>query len=487
MFGIKRLSQLTGKRVGVLPFTFAAAQLDEKLPDAIPFYVNQERDLFYLLGTEKIDAFVISEPRAKEFLPNYPQFIQIPEYITRTDYAFFFSAGRKDLSEAFSRQIRAVKKNGMLKAIQNKWISPSNIHAELPPPEQDAPKGVLRMGVVIGREPFSFIRNEKLAGYELETAQRAAAALGYGVEFVRLEQDELEQAITDGKVAFAASDISSALTSSGKLVFSEPHYNGGLVAIVPDKAKARATHMGLIPSIKFFLKEQAYSLHRSLWKDNHMRQVLGGLKTTLAIAVSAVFFGTILGIPLCMLRQSKRKTISIPADIVCALIYNIPILILLMGLYYVVFRRFGLSPLSAAITIFILRFTASSCRLYMTTLDHIGGVQIDAARALCLGKFTFFRRVILPQAAAYLAKPFREEIIRLVELTTVVGYISVWDLTKVVAWIRGRTYESFFPIAFATLLYFLLSLFLIAVISFLSKRFEASVRKRRPDTNHVIE
>ena len=487
VFGITRLNQLAGKRVGVLPFSFAAAQLDEKIPEAIPFYVNQERDLFYLLGTEKIDAFVISEPRAREHLPNYPQFIQIPEYITRVDYTFFFPADKKAICEAFSRQIRAMKKNGMLKAIQNEWVSPANEKAELPQDFQDAPNGVLRMGVAIDREPFSYLRNEKLVGYDIETAQRAAAAMGYGVELVRIERDELEQAITEGRVDFGTSDISSKLTSSGKLVYTEPHYNGGLIAIVPDKTKAKRVHMALIPQINFFLKEQWFSLRRSLWEDNHMRQVFGGFKTTLILAVSAVFFGTILGIPLCMLRQSKRKAISIPADIVCALIYNIPILILLMGLYYVIFRRFGLRPLSAAIVIFILRFMASSCRLYMTTLDRIGGVQIDAARALCLRNLTFFRKVIFPQAAAHLAKPFREEIIRLVELTTVVGYISVWDLTKVVDWIRGRTYESFFPIAFATLLYFILSFSLIAVISFISKKFEASLRKQKAETGHTLE
>ena len=169
------------------------------------------------------------------------------------------------------------------------------------------------------------------------------------------------------------------------------------------------------------------------------------------------------------------------------MLYNIPILILLMGMYYVVLRRFGCKPLTAAIVIFILRFTASSCRLYMTTLEHIGGVQLDAARALCIRRLTFFRRVILPQAAAFLAKPFREEIIRLVELTTVVGYISVWDLTKAIDWIRARTYESFFPIAFATLLYFLLSLSLIAVISLISKKFEASVRKQKPVASTSLE
>ena len=487
VFGITRLNQLAGKRVGVLPFTFAASQLDEKLPDAVPFYAGQERDLFYLLGTEKIDAFVIGEPRARESLPNYPQFIQIPEYITRIDYTFFFPADKKYLSEAFSRQIRAMKKNGMLKALQDKWISPANAQASLPDGWTDAPNGVLRMGVVIGREPFSYLRNEKLAGYDLETAQRAAAAMGFGVEFVRLEPGELEQAFANGRIDFGVSEITARNASSGRLVYSEPHYNGGLIAIVPDKTKATRVHMALVPQIKFFLKEQAFSLQRSLWKDNHMRQVLGGFKITLVITVSAVFFGTLLGIPLCMLRQSKRKILSVPADVVCALIYNIPILILLMGLYYVVLRRFGFSPLTAAIVIFILRFTASACRLYMTTLDHIGGVQLDAARALCLRKFTFFRKVILPQAAAYLAKPFREEIIRLIELTTVVGYVSVWDLTKAVDWIRARTYESFFPIAFATLLYFILSVSLIAVISLLSKKLENSVRKQKTETVHTVE
>ena len=479
VFGITKLNQLAGKRVGVLPFTFAASQLDEKLPDAIPFYASQERDLFYLLGTEKIDAFMISEPRAREYLPNYPQFVQIPEFVTRIDYAFFFPVGRRELSEAFSRQIRTMKKNGVLKGLQSKWMSPANRNTSLPQMGQDAPNGVLRMGILIDREPFAYLRNEKLVGYELEIAQRAAAAMGFLVEFVRLTPDEFEQAITEGRVDFGASEITARTTSSGKLVYSEPHYNGGVIVVVRDKTKARPVHMALIPQIKFFLKEQGISLYRSLWKDNHMRQILGGFKTTLLITAMAVFFGTILGIPLCMLRQSKRKLYAMPANIVCALIYNIPVLILLMGMYYVVFRKFGLSPLSAAIVIFILRFMAATCRLYMITLEHIGGVQIDAARALCLRRTTFFRRVIVPQAAAFLAKPFREEIIRLVELTTVVGYISVWDLTKVVDWIRGRTYESFFPIMFATLLYFLLSMSLIAVISLLSKKFESAVRKKQ--------
>jgi len=477
VFGITKLNQLVGKRVGVLPFTFAAAQLDAKIPDAVPYYASQERDLFYLLGAGKIDAFIIAEPRARKMLPQYPQFMQIPEYVTRTDYAFFFPANRKELSEAFSRQVRAMKKNGTLKILQNKWLTQKDGEPAMPPMPTDAPYGVLRMAVMIQREPFSYLQDGKLTGYDLETAARVAASMGFLVDFVRMDAEEFEQALLDGKVDFGASEVNTRITSSGKLVYSEPHYNGGLIVIVPDKTRPRTVHMALIPQIKFFLKEQAFSMHRALWKDNRMHKILGGFKTTLIITASAVFFGTLLGIPLCMLRQSKRKRFAIPANIVCALLYNIPILILLMGMYYVVLQRFGVRPLTAAIVVFILRFMAATCRLYMTTMEHIGGVQLDAARSLCLRPFTFFWRIILPQAAAFLAKPFREEIIRLVELTTVVGYISIWDLTKVIDWIRGRTYESFFPIAFATLLYFLLSLSLIAVISFLSQRFEAAVRK----------
>ena len=234
------------------------------------------------------------------------------------------------------------------------------------------------------------------------------------------------------------------------------------------------------------MKEQAYSMNRALWKDNHMIIILGGFKNTLLITISAIIFGSLLGIPLCLLRKSGRKQLSLLGDFISGVFYNIPTLILLMGLYYVVFRRFGWPPLAAAIMIFILRFMAASCRLYIQAMDHIGGVQMDAAKALCLRPFTVFRRIILPQAAAFLAKPMREEIIRLLELTTVVGFIGVWDLTKVVDWIRGRTYESFFPIVFATLLYCLLSVALILVVSFMSKRFEIFVRKHALDASKPV-
>ena len=66
------------------------------------------------------------------------------------------------------------------------------------------------------------------------------------------------------------------------------------------------------------------------------------------------------------------------------------------------------------------------------------------------------------------------------------GFIGVWDLTKVVDWIRGRTYESFFPIAFATVLYCQLSLALILTVSFMSKRFEIFVRKHALDASKPV-
>ena len=486
VFGITKLSQLNGKQVGVMPFTFAASEVDKKLPEAIPFYANQERDLLFLLDARKIDAFVANEPHAKEFLPLHPEFSMIPEFISRIDYAFVFPSTHKPLCEAFSRQIRAMRKNGALKQIQNKWISPANVQAELPEMMQDAPNGVLRMGICTDRPPFCYIQNEKLAGYDLEIAQRSAASMGFLIEYVRLTQKEFPEAIAEGKVDFGATSLNTGITGSGKIVFADPHYNGGLVAIVPNKTNESKVEMDFWSQVKFFLKEQSYSLERSLWKDDHMTQILGGFKTTLLITASAIVFGSLLGIPLCMLRKSKRRLYSLAGDSVSGIFYNIPVLILLMGLYYVVFRRFGWSPLAAAITIFILRFMAASCRLYILAMDHIGGVQLDAAKALCLRPFTIFRRIILPQAAAFLAKPMREEIIRLLELTTVVGYIGVWDLTKMVDWIRGRTYESFFPIAFATLLYCLLSLALILAVSFMSKRFEIFVRKHALDASKPV-
>lgn len=107
-----------------------------------------------------------------------------------------------------------------------------------------------------------------------------------------------------------------------------------------------------------------------------------------------------------------------------------PVLVLLMILYYIVFGRSGLSGEVVAIIAFSVNF----------------GV-------------------------------YASEIISMVKMTSIVGYVAVLDLTKVSDIIRSRTMEAFFPLIATAILYFVIANVLTGVLSYCEKKTNP---KRRP-------
>ena len=57
----------------------------------------------------------------------------------------------------------------------------------------------------------------------------------------------------------------------------------------------------------------------------------------------------------------------------------------------------------------------------------------------------------------YFLPVYRGEAVSLLKSTSVVGYITILDLTKMSDIIRARTYEAFFPLIATALIYFLLA------------------------------
>ena len=78
---------------------------------------------------------------------------------------------------------------------------------------------------------------------------------------------------------------------------------------------------------------------------------------------------------------------------------------------------------------------------------------------------------------------YRGELVSLLKSTSIVGYISILDLTKMSDIIRGRTYEAFFPLIATALIYFFLawiiSLLMQALLNRVDWRSERNRMRRR--------
>ena len=68
-----------------------------------------------------------------------------------------------------------------------------------------------------------------------------------------------------------------------------------------------------------------------------------------------------------------------------------------------------------------------------------------------------FVYIVLPQALRRVYPVFKGELIALIKLTSIVGYIAVQDLTKASDLIRSRTFDAFFPLIVISIIYFLLA------------------------------
>ena len=74
-----------------------------------------------------------------------------------------------------------------------------------------------------------------------------------------------------------------------------------------------------------------------------------------------------------------------------------------------------------------------------------------------MGRFQVFRKIALPQALSRIIPVLKGEVIALIKMTSVVGYVAVVDLTKASDIIRSRTLDAFFPLILVSVVYILLA------------------------------
>lgn len=192
-------------------------------------------------------------------------------------------------------------------------------------------------------------------------------------------------------------------------------------------------------------------------KDGAWLTILNGLWATVQISALSLFFGTILGALLCFFRGGKIKPLKIFAQIYIAIIRGSPVLMLLMLLFYGVFARSGIAPITVAVITFSLHTAAHVAELLRSALMAVDRGQVEAARTLGFSQFQTFKLVILPQIFKISKPVYQSTIINLIQWTSVVGYVTITDLTRVINNIASRTMQPLITIIGGMVIYLALS------------------------------
>ena len=210
-------------------------------------------------------------------------------------------------------------------------------------------------------------------------------------------------------------------------------------------------------------------LYAILIQGGSWKTILGGLWVTVQIFVLALVLGTVLGAVICLMRTRKNPVLRGIASVYIAVLRGTPVLMLLLLLYYGVFARTGLKPVTVAVFTFALNVSAHVAELLRSALSASDRGQAEAARTLGFSAWDTFRLITLPQVLR-IAKPvYQSTIVNLIQWTSVVGYVTITDLTRVINNTASRTMQPLLTIAIGMLIYLALSYIIFGLFALSDK------------------
>ncbi|WML44720.1 amino acid ABC transporter permease [Neobacillus sp. PS3-40] len=198
---------------------------------------------------------------------------------------------------------------------------------------------------------------------------------------------------------------------------------------------------------------------------------LDGIGTTLQISGLALLFSIPIGLVLGLCRISKKRSISILAGAYIEVIRGIPLLVLLLWVFFVLGKYLNLGPYWSAVSTMAAFSGAFIAEIVRAGIQSIPKEQMEAARSLGMSYFQAMQFVILPQALRKMLPPLASQYIILIKDSSLVSVISVVDLTLVAKNVVATSFRSIEVWTFVAFLYFLISFILSRIVRIIEKKY----------------
>ena len=467
---------LSGKTAGVMTGTPQDGIILAKVPDANIQYFNSITDVALALEKNKVSFAALPTVNYYTLAEEYSDLGYLDAAFAVYDVGTVFAKTEKGdaIREKLNAYIISLKESGELEEKQDYWLYPREWEAvDIP---QTGENGTLTMATTSTLKPFSFKLNDKPVGYEIDIIAGFCREYGYGLKIEDVDFAGILSGITTGRYDLAAGQISWTKERGESVNFSEFYYTQKFVPIVnADKfdspvlvtADQEANDSS---SGGFANTAIGKSIYRTLIDENRWMSILHGLLITLIITAAGFALANLLGAVFCAMAMSKSGVLHVLAGIYSKLMQGLPIVVILMMLYYIVFGKSDISNVLVAILGFGLVFGAYMAQLFEGGIGGVDKGQWEAALATGLTRRQTFFGIVLPQAIRTMLPGYFSNLISLMKGTAVVGYIAINDLTKVGDIIRSNTYEAIVPLVTIAIIYFIIACLLLWLMSLIKRR-----------------
>ena len=192
-----------------------------------------------------------------------------------------------------------------------------------------------------------------------------------------------------------------------------------------------------------------------------------GLGATVLITLLSLVGGTLLGAGVYAMTQSRHSWVKKTAQCYRFIVRGTPLMVLILLFYYIVLQ--GSGGIAAAVLAFSFNFSNFACSVLQSSIATVGRGQQEAAVSLGFTKRQILRYIIAPQALDNALPAYKFQAATLLKSTSIVGYVSILDLTQATEAIRHDTGQFLFPLLLITAIYMILAWLLCKLLDILVK------------------
>jgi polar amino acid transport system permease protein len=190
---------------------------------------------------------------------------------------------------------------------------------------------------------------------------------------------------------------------------------------------------------------------------NHLLYLVEAARWTILLSLIAFAGGSLVGLPLALMRVSKVGLLRGLASAYIQLIQGTPLLIVLFLAYFGLgILGYKLIPLVAAGVSLTLYAAAFLGEIWRGCIESVPKTQWEASDCLGLDRVQQYVYVILPQAVRLAIPPtvgFMVQIVKNTSLASVIGFV---ELSRAGQIVNNSTFEPFAIFAAVGAIYFVL-------------------------------
>ena len=224
-----------------------------------------------------------------------------------------------------------------------------------------------------------------------------------------------------------------------------------------------------------------------IWSS--LPKLLDGALLTVEITLLSLVIGFVIAVPVALLRLSHQPLLSAPAYGYILYFRGTPLLVQLFLIYYgsgqfsAFLETIGLwgffrEAYFCALLTLTLNTGAYTAEIFRGAIQAVPRGEIEAARALGMSRLLEFRRIVFPSAFRIALPAYTNEVVFLLQATSLVSIITLLDLTGVARIIVARSFEPYKLYIVAGLIYSVISYAFILIGQRLERRLNRHLRDR---------